>query len=93
MFLEKFSEDAHKCCVKDRKKALAYKHLSKLSLNFTSVMFGRMCIVKNGCILAFGASGIAFRSVVCKEEVSVSIGTFKLWFAHGLFVSFCPSYY
>ncbi|XP_062014876.1 DNA polymerase II subunit B3-1 [Rosa rugosa] len=29
-FLEKFSEDAHKCCVKDRKKALAYKHLSSV---------------------------------------------------------------
>ncbi|PRQ33630.1 putative transcription factor Hap3/NF-YB family [Rosa chinensis] len=29
-FLEKLSEDAHKCCVKDRKKALAYKHLSSV---------------------------------------------------------------
>ncbi|KAL6203054.1 hypothetical protein ACLB2K_026758 [Fragaria x ananassa] len=29
-FLEKFSEDAHKCCVRDRKKALAYKHLSSV---------------------------------------------------------------
>ncbi|KAK9940165.1 hypothetical protein M0R45_016838 [Rubus argutus] len=29
-FLEKFSEDAHKCCVKDRKKAIAYKHLSSV---------------------------------------------------------------
>ncbi|XP_050370074.1 DNA polymerase II subunit B3-1 [Argentina anserina] len=30
LFLEKFSGDAHKCCVKDRKKALAYKHISSV---------------------------------------------------------------
>ncbi|PQP94623.1 DNA polymerase epsilon subunit C [Prunus yedoensis var. nudiflora] len=29
-FLQKFCEDAHACCVKDRKKSLAYKHLSSV---------------------------------------------------------------
>ncbi|XP_044480709.1 uncharacterized protein LOC123207377 isoform X2 [Mangifera indica] len=29
-FLEQFSEDAYACCVKDRKKSVAYKHLASV---------------------------------------------------------------
>lgn len=32
-FLEQFSEDAYACCVKDRKKSVAYKHLGNYSIN------------------------------------------------------------
>lgn len=43
-FLEKFSEDAHKCCVKDRKKAIAYKHLCKHLCPKCFIFFLLICL-------------------------------------------------